>query len=90
MLYTAKEIAEKYSTETIKITENNVWKWSTKGLKHVRGPHNRFLYKTEWVDNFLEEQAEKNANKNMVTDFEIKNIRTKKMKRYDFSECKVI
>lgn len=89
MLYTGKEIAEKYSTEAIRLTESNIRKWANKGLKHINGPHNRFLYKIEWVENFIEQQAEDNVHQTYVTDFEINNKTNKKMKRYDFSEMKV-
>lgn len=83
MLYTGKEIAKKYSTETIRITENNIRNWTRKGLKHVSGPHNQFLYKEEWVEEYLENQALENVNKTEIYDFEIKhkNEKRKKLKK---------
>nr|DAQ49129.1 MAG TPA: hypothetical protein [Caudoviricetes sp.] len=33
MLYTGKEIAEKYSTETIKFNERNIRHWANKRTK---------------------------------------------------------
>jgi len=89
MLYTGKEIAEKYSTEAIKLTQNVIRRWTNQGLKHIRGPHNTYLYKAEWVDSFIEEQAQNNVEGTHITDFEVRNKPSKRMKRYDFSEMKV-
>ena len=89
MLYTGEQIAQMYSTEKVKLTANNIRKWANRGLKHIRGAHNVFLYKKDWVDNFLEEEAQRNVKNIKIKDFETKNKMINKIKRYDFSECKV-
>jgi len=92
MLYTGKEIAEKYSTETIKLTEKNIRSWANKGLKHIRGPHNNFLYKLEWVDEYLEEQATINSNTSKANTFleKKKEHKRKTINKCDFENCKVV
>lgn len=57
MLYTGKEIANMYDTEDI--TENTVRRWAGMGLKHIVGRRGVFLYKKEWVEKFIEEEAER-------------------------------
>lgn len=61
-LYTAKQISEEeiYGPKDIitpyKITQN----WVKHGLKFVRGTKKEMLFKLEWIDEFLENQAVKN------------------------------
>ncbi len=61
-LYTAKEISEKefYGPKEMitpyKITQN----WVKKGLKFIRGTRREMLFKLEWIDEFLENQAMEN------------------------------
>lgn len=55
-LYTSKQIAEIYGVPTTTITQN----WVKKGLKHIRGAGNSFLYQKGWVDEFLETQIIQN------------------------------
>lgn len=49
--YTAKEIAEIYNVTPYTVTQN----WRKKGLKHIRGKKNSYLYKLEWVDEYIEQ-----------------------------------
>lgn len=93
MLYTGKEIAQMYSSEDIKLTENYIRRLASKGLKHIRGPHNTFLYKKEWFENYLEEQADKNQEKEIIEEMNLDTKGKKKhtrMKKYNFEELKVI
>lgn len=58
MLYTTKQIAELYSSSENEITPYMITHtWIAQGLKHLRGKGKGFLYKKEWVDEFLEMQA---------------------------------
>lgn len=71
MLYTAKQIAEIYGGNSRNITTYTVTQqWIKKGLKHIRGKGNSYLFKIEWVEEFLEKQVieqqdTKNSNKKM-------------------------
>lgn len=59
MLYTTKQIAEMLSGEENNITPYIIThNWIPKGLKHIRGKGTGFLYKKEWVEEFIEQQAE--------------------------------
>lgn len=51
-LYTSKEIADIYGVTQYTVTQN----WGNKGLKKIRGAGNSYLFKKEWVDEFIEEQ----------------------------------
>ena len=53
-LLTTKQIAEMYEVSPYTITHN----WCNKGLKFLRGKHT-MLFKEKWVDDFIEEEAEK-------------------------------
>lgn len=71
MLYTAKQIAEIYGGDSKNITAYTVTQqWIKKGLKHIRGKGNSYLFKVEWVEEFLERQSIEqqkinNSNKKM-------------------------
>lgn len=52
-LYTTKEISDMYNIPQYTITQN----WLKKGLKHIRGAKNSYLYKKQWIEDFLEEQV---------------------------------
>ena len=54
MLQTTQQIAETYGVTPYTITHN----WIPKGLKHISGAKKSFLFKNEWVEEFLESQAE--------------------------------
>lgn len=59
LLYTTEQIAEMYGGEDKNVTPYMITHtWVQKGLKHIKGKGSSFLYKTEWVDEYLEEQAE--------------------------------
>lgn len=49
--YTAKEIAEIYNVTPYTVTQN----WGSKGLKRIRGKKSSYLYKLEWVDEYIEQ-----------------------------------
>lgn len=58
MLYTTQEIAEMYSSPGSKITPYMVTQtWIKNGLKYIRGKGKGFLFKKEWVEEYLEVQA---------------------------------
>ena len=92
MLYTGEQIAEKYSTEEIKLSADTIRRWANKGLKHIKGSHNKFLYKEEWVEEYLELEAERNVTNNKITKFnnENKPKRANKIRIADFENCKVV
>lgn len=50
-LYTAEEIAKIYNVTKYTVTQN----WSKKGLKHIRGKKKSFLYRLEWVEEYIEQ-----------------------------------
>lgn len=54
MLHTTQQIAEKYGVTAYMITHT----WIPNGLKHIPGARKGFLYKIEWVEEYLEKQAE--------------------------------
>ncbi|MBR0491956.1 MAG: hypothetical protein IJJ82_07955 [Clostridia bacterium] len=72
-LYTAKQISEeeiygpKSQITPYKITQN----WVKNGLKFVRGTRKEMLFKLEWIDEFLDKQA--NQNKKIANGVKIKN-----------------
>lgn len=49
--YTTEEIAKIYNVAPYTVTQN----WVKKGLKHFRGKKNSYLYKLEWVDEYIEQ-----------------------------------
>lgn len=62
MLYTTKQIAEMYSGKSGNITPSMITQtWNHEGLKHIKGKYNGFLYKKEWVDEFIENKSIINA-----------------------------
>ena len=80
LLYTAEEIAEKYGGKNKNITTYTVTQqWVKKGLKHIRGKGKAYLFKIEWVEQFLEEQAIIDQDKDKNAKFNIsKNKNTSK------------
>lgn len=52
-LYTTKEISKMYRVPTYTVTQN----WIPKGLKYMRGKKNGYLFKIEWIEEFLENNA---------------------------------
>ena len=69
MLYTTEQIAQMYSGEGNNVTPYMITHtWIPNGLKHIRGKGKAYLYKPEWVEEYLEGQAmERNTtNKKMI------------------------
>ena len=72
-LYTTKEIADKYGGEQKNITPYMITQsWIPNGLKHIRGKGKGYLFKLEWVEQYLEEVA---SNDNKVNKNKTFNIR---------------
>ena len=92
MLHTGKEIVEKYSTEKAKITENTVRRWANNGLKHIRGRNGEYLYKYEWVDEYIELEAEKTIQKQIMEDSLVKKNKRRKetILKCNFKEAKIV
>ena len=78
MLFTTKEIAEIYGGENKNVTPYMITHtWIPNGLKYIRGKGNSFLFKKEWVEQYIEEQTIIRTNNNL----KVKNIKigTKKI-----------
>ena len=57
MLYTTEQIAKKYSGEDNNVTPYMITHtWIANGLKHIKGKRKGFLFKEEWVEEYLEKQ----------------------------------
>lgn len=70
MLYTTKQIAEMYGGEKQNVTPYMITHtWVPNGLKHVKGKGQSFLYKKEWVDEYLETQIIVNFKENKTMKF---------------------
>lgn len=64
MLYSTKEIAEMYGGANKNVTPYTITQtWIPLGLKHIRGKANSYLFKKEWVEEFLETQVIVKENK---------------------------
>ena len=64
MLYTTEQIAEMYSGKENNVTTYMITHtWIANGLKHIRGKGSGYLYKKEWVEEYLEGQAEEKKTK---------------------------
>lgn len=76
-LYTSEEIAERYNVSPYTITQN----WIKKGLKHMKGRGKGFLYKKEWIDEYIENQIMQNTiDDENVKIKKFKSSRNKKLK----------
>ena len=76
MLYTTKEIAQMYGGEQQNITPYMITHtWVPRGLKHVRGKRNVYLFKKEWVEDFLEKTSSNIENETN----KLKRVRGKKI-----------
>lgn len=76
LLYTTEQIAEMYSGKENNITPYMITHtWIPNGLRHIKGKGHGYLYKREWVEEYLDGQAtiHKTQNKN----FNIKKGKTK-------------
>ncbi len=85
MLYTTEQIAELYSGQENNITPYMITHtWIPNGLRHIRGKGNGYLYKKEWVEEYLEGQA-------MINKKENKKINIKKGKtKITNQDCYVV
>ena len=60
MLYTTKEIAEIYGGEKQNVTPYMITHtWIPNGLKKIKGKGNGYLFKKEWVEQYIEEQTQR-------------------------------
>lgn len=76
-LYTSEEISEIYGVSPYTITQN----WVRKGLKHMPGKGNGFMYQKKWIDEYIESQVIQNIPENENTKIKrIKSSRNKKLK----------
>lgn len=86
-LLTTKQIAEMYEVSPYTITQN----WCNKGLKFLRGK-NTMLFKEKWVDNFIEEEAERQSrDRNTINTKPTINKTVKRFNKTKFNpEMKII
>ena len=78
MLYTTQQIADKYGGENKNVTPYMITHtWIPNGLKCIRGKGKGYLFKIEWVEEFLENLTtiENNQKKNTKI-YSIKNTIT--------------
>lgn len=83
MLFTTKEIAEIYGGENKNVTPYMITHtWIPNGLKYIRGKGNSFLFKREWVEQYIEEQTIIRENNNS----KMKNIKmgTKRIRNNNY------
>lgn len=67
MLYTTKEIAEMYGGEQKNVTPYMITHtWIPNGLKYVKGKGRGYLFKKEWIEEYLENPKTKVKNKSMT------------------------
>ena len=58
MLYTTKEIADKYGGEQKNVTPYMITHtWIPNGLKYMKGKGKGYLFKLEWIEQYLEQQT---------------------------------
>lgn len=81
MLYTTQEIAEMYSSSGNTVSAYMITHtWVPNGLKHIRGKGAGFLYKKEWVEEYLEEQAiVKQETKSKIHKNKVSYLKSKKV-----------
>ena len=81
MLYTTKQIAELYGGEEKNVTPYMITHtWIPNGLKHIRGKGQSFLYRKEWVDEYLEEQT--------IIDIKQKKMPIRRNNKYKIKQSK--
>lgn len=85
-LLTTDEVAEMYGVSSYTITQN----WCNKGLKHIKSK--TFMFKQKWVDDYLEEEAERQSQSKTVCKLKINNITVKPniLKRTFNKEMKIV
>lgn len=65
MLYTTKQIAEMYGGDLQNVTPYMITHtWIPNGLKHIKGKGQSFLYKKEWIEEYLDSQTIINFKEN--------------------------
>lgn len=65
MLFTTEEISKMYSSPGNSVSEYMITHtWIPNGLRHIRGKRNSYLYKKEWIEEFLESQSIQNISNN--------------------------
>lgn len=74
MLYTTSEIAEMYGGSNNNVSPYMITHtWIPNGLKYIRGKKNSYLFKREWVEQFLEDYI---ATENKGRKFNTKKRKT--------------
>lgn len=73
-LYTTEDVSKMYGVSVYTVTQY----WNKKGLKHIRGAGKGYLYKKQWIENFLEEEADRNIEKIEVINISKPKINCKK------------
>lgn len=82
MLYTTKEIADRYGGEQKNVTPYMITHtWIPNGLKYMKGKGKGFLFKLEWVEEYLEEQTSISNTKSIETINILKGKRKSKNRR---------
>lgn len=67
MLYTTKEIAEMYGGEKKNVTPYMITHtWIPNGLKYARGKRRCYLFKKEWIEEYLESSKTKVKSKSVI------------------------
>ena len=87
-LYSTKQIAEMYEVSPYTITQN----WCNKGLKFIRGKDG-MAFRLSWVEKFLEEEAERQANERTQRNFIVtvnKAVRPKLRTVFNTKEMKIV
>lgn len=67
MLYTTKEIADMYGGEQKNVTPYMITHtWIPNGLKYAKGKGRGYLFKKEWVEEYLENPKTKAKSKSII------------------------
>lgn len=67
MLYTTKEIADMYGGKQKNVTPYMITHtWIPKGLKYAKGKGRGYLFKKEWVEEYLENPKTKAKSKSII------------------------
>ncbi len=73
MLYTTQEIAEMYGGTNKNVTPYMITHtWIPNGLRFIRGKGKGYLFKKEWVEQYIEEQT-MSKEKRDIKVFNVKN-----------------
>lgn len=67
MLYTTKEIAEMYGGKQKNVTPYMITHtWIPNGLKYAKGKGRGYLFKKEWIEEYLENPKTKVKGKSII------------------------